>query len=383
MAMNLTTTNGLINLARVFYESRMLKSVRDNLVFYQLCDTDVGRIVPEMHGPSIQWTRLVNLDEGKTLTQGTTPTSTSLSTEIVTASLVQKGDIVTISDLLKGQTLLKKIENVAANLGYGAARTIDGIVERACTLGNLRENEPGLAMSAVLSDYHISTIVKSGYAIDAANTTLPYISFSGSEPVAPLANTEFGNYSEVAASFTNSNMAINIGKLQAAVTYLKTRNAAPWPDGFFRAVMHPKMVQLIMRDPEFQTWAQYGNAPGMGYMNSEVGAVARIRILESNRARVFGTMFSASALFSGFVTTIVGVGAVTCVNHADKELGSSGDSASKGIELIIKLPSMYDKYDALNQWTSLGYKMYTAAKVLDTYRGVNLLQFYSSSTNRK
>jgi N4-gp56 family major capsid protein len=202
----------------------------------------------------------------------------------------------------------------------------------------------------------------------------------------PIANTEFGTYSQVAASFTNSNMGFTIAKLQGAVKYLVKKNAEPWPDGYFRAVISPDMIHLIQRDPEFLLWNQYGNAESMGYLNSEVGAVANVRLLASNRARIFGTMFSATAACSGYVTTICGIKALATIDHENDDiLGDGADVAAKGIAptIIMSKKNTATLADPLNQISAaIGYKLFTGSKILDTTRGVNMLQFYFSAADR-
>lgn len=383
---NLTTTSGLINTLRVHYAEKMLVTTRQKCVWYNLCDTDPERMVSSMNGPYIVWSRLKKLNEGKTLSQGTTPAGSTLSVEQVTGQLIQKGDIVYISDILLGTTLMRKLDNTIYEVSDAIARTVDGIIERAATIGSLREDAEGYATSAYLSDYHISTIVKSGYAVNTTNVTFPYITFSGSNTMDPIANTTFGNYSEVGTTFTNSNMGFTIAKLQGAVNYLLRQDAEPWPDTYFRAVIHPNMVHLIERDPEFLLWNQYGNADTMGYLNSEVGAVAKVRLLASNRARVFGTMFSATAACSGYVTTICGIRALATIEHEEESIvGSSADKAAKGLvpSVIINTSKNATLADPLAQIAAaVGYKLFAGAKVIDTQRGVNLLQFRFSASDR-
>lgn len=383
---NLTTTSGIINTIRVHYAEKMLMETRQKTVWYNLCDTDPERMISSMNGPYITWSRLKKLNEGKTLTQGTTPAGSSLSVEQVSGMLIQKGDIVYISDILFGTTLMRKLDNTVNEVSDAIARTVDGIIERAATIGSLNEDFEGYATSAYLSDYHISTIVKSGYALYAANTTFPYITFSGSNTVDPISNATFGNYSEVGATFTNSNMGFTIAKLQGAVNYLMKNDAEPWPDTFFRAVIHPNMIHLIERDPEFLLWSQYGNADTMGYLNSEVGAVAKVRLLSSNRARVFGSMFSATAACSGYVTTICGIKALATIEHEeDAIVGAGADKAAKGLvpSIIINTNKSATLADPLNQIAAaVGYKLFTGAKVIDYRRGVNLLQFRFSASDR-
>ena len=402
MALNTTTTSGLTNLARTYYAPKLLKALRANLVYANLVSKEGEGVISEQFGPTIQWTRMKALNEGRTLSEGGSATTQALSTETVTAKLVQKGAAVSISDCLYAYTLLRKIEAVVEKMGQSAAETVDSMIRRKLCQGGFRETSVGVDLDAstILSNVSHSAITGGTTKAvtysngGAAYYHLPYLCLSGTgtKPTDIMKVINSATPETVPANFTTAAMCMTVKKLIYAATYLKAQNVPAFSDGYYRAVVDSWQAFDLANDPQLVSWVNYGSSDaksGNGkieYMNGEIGAIGKIRIFESTQATKamhthgvsgYFSASNASAAWTPTVCTIVGDGCCAIVDHAATEVGSTGEQALANIKLDM-LGFVPDKTDIHGSYMVIGYKIATAVGILDTARGVNLLQFYAT-----
>lgn len=397
MTTNATTTNGVLNLARIYYSNEFLKNMRSDLVYANLISTEDEDVIQDYYGPTIQWTRMPDFSEATTVSELGSVGEQALSTSIVTATLVEKSRTVKISDRLYSFTLIKKINATINRMARSAAVTIDNMIRRKLCNGDYRGTLSGLSLDsyAVLSNLSHSALINS-YTYTTGTVAyyhLPYISLSGTGQFPKDIKSTIVTANEtVPANFTTASMILTAAKLKYAEAYLKSLNVKPFKDGYFRAVIDTWQAYHLARDPELVNFITYGSNNAMGgngrieYMNGEIGAIGRIRLFESTQATnaiwthsANSSFFSADVAASAWtptVCTIVGSNCVTMVDHAAVELGSGGMQALKNVKINI-LGFEPSKSDPNGQYMQISYKITTAVGLLDYTAGLNLLQFYS------
>lgn len=121
--MALTTTGTLSTTVRPYYERRFLLRSQENFVYEQLGMP--GRI-PKNEGKTVVWNRYTNPTSKDTaLTEGTDPTPSGLSAQIVSATLEQLGNYEQVTDLLDLTSVDQVIKSAMDLLAYEAAKSID------------------------------------------------------------------------------------------------------------------------------------------------------------------------------------------------------------------------------------------------------------------
>ena len=392
MATNSTSTVGLGNLARVYYANYFLKNLRSKLVYANLLSMSEEDVVQEEFGPIIQWTYMNDIGEGKTTSEVGTVNEEALSTTTVTAELLMKTNSVKISDRLHSFTLIKKIEAVTNRMSRSAALTVDGMIRRKLTQGGYREQLSGLSLDtyAIMSNVNHSAILNgSSYTNDSVTYKhLPYLSLSGTGQMPTnITSTLITSNETVPANFTTASMSLTAGKLKYAQAYLEDLNVEPFVDGYYRCVLDVYNALLLERDPELINYISYGGN-GMNskieYLKGEIGAIGNIRLFKSTEAKSAMYVHSANSSFfsadvansawTPMVATITGSNCATMVDHAASVLGDKGSKALSNIQLNI-IGFTKEKSDIVGQYMVVAYKMMTAVGLLDSTRGINLLQF--------
>jgi len=165
---NLTTTGGFTNAIATYYDRRLLDRLEADLYFDQFGDK---KPMPKNSGKVIQWRRYANLAVNTTpLTEGTVPSGVTLQSTVITATSLQYGDYVAMSDLLRLHAIDPVIEGAQDVLAYRAALSIDTIVRNTLD-GNLTDQfANGVAAEVnVAANLVASELRKARTALKAAN----------------------------------------------------------------------------------------------------------------------------------------------------------------------------------------------------------------------
>lgn len=290
--------------AQTFFDRDLLHRAKASQVFY---DAGQKRNLLKRQGNSISWRRFNALTAATTpLTEGTTPSATSLSLTEVTATVAQYGAFVEISDMLD----LTGVDPV--------------IAESIEVLGQ----QAGESIETVIAD-----TIKAGTSVIYA-TGSSRVEQSASNPltVALLRKA-------VRTLDANNTMRFNGGANNSRVGF-----------GAYVAFVHPNAVYDLQNDSEWQ--AMQANAPEKLF-NGEIGSIMGCRIVQTTLAPVFTGEGAASADVYG--TIIVGQHAFGVVDVAGtgkfqtivKQLGSSGTA------------------DPLNQRGTVGWKSQFVSKILN------------------
>lgn len=249
-----------------------------------------------------------NVDNVRSLTEGTPLTDYTHGTlEIVESTLAQYGDVAKISDTRVATDLIKQLELETARMGEEAA-------------------------------LHLDTKVR-----DEMYTSL-------------TDNANSAQLVDLTASSTASEQVVELKDLDKAASILKENRAPTFPGGHYIAAVSPRLSYDLRSDDKWINVASYSDKEKI--YNGEIGKFFNVKVVEHTNPKEFDHNSGTSNGHACFVFGKEFAGTVKL----------AGSSSPMKPQLIIN--DKPDKSDALNQYISVGYKLYVAAKVLNPKYGV-------------
>ena len=253
---------------------------------------------------TIKFRRYSNLTAATTaLTEGITPVGSQLSTTEITATVLQYGDFITVTDVLDYQSQDSVLTEAAEILGDQAGDTLD-ILSRAVL-------NAGTSVTRVAARAARINVV-AGDIIDT------------------------GTIKKVVRSLKN-NKARRITKMVNATTGIATEplNAA------YIGICHPNVTYTLKGLTGFIPVEKYSNTSNI--MDGEVGKYDEVRFVESTNAKVFEGLGGGG--IDVYSTLIFGTDA-----YANSRI------AGKALTNIIKPLGSGGSSDPLNQRATSGWK---------------------------
>ena len=304
--------NNLSPEMRTYYEKRLLQYAEPNLVYNQFADKYP---IPQGNGKTIQLRRYTALPTlTSAITEGVTPDGQPLDVEAITATIAQYGGWVQVTDLLKLAAIDNNIVQATKLLGAQAGRTKDALTR---------------------------DVVCGGSNVLFAPT------WSGSTPTAVAARNSM-----------NATSLISVDLVFRAAAELEAKNADPFDDGSYVAVIHPYVAYDLMRSDEWLDIHKYAK-PNNIY-KGEIGKIGNVRFVQSTQAKIWKSSTDNCPSYSDSGTKYYGVfGTVVLGQHAFGTTELSGG----GLEMITKQLGYGD--DPLNQRASVGWKKTHVAKRLN------------------
>lgn len=347
MAPDVRATGDITSVVGNFYDKVALERLVDRALLYNLSEK---KPIPRSTGTTINFNRFTNFPTVTTaISEGEVPTISYLSGTAVEATLFQLGQWTAISDMLDLTSFQPVIKDAIANLGDAAATTVDKWILSKITSEHATDN-----MISMLAgdDVTISTW------FGAKQGGISSIFVSGSGLIFTAYAGALANYLSVAGNCTaapGQGYAMDLDKIAIVAGLLKNANVRPFSDGKFKAVLHPKSTNQIMRTAEWADWQKYVRPEILD--KGQVGVAHGVKLYESTV--VFQSHSDQISQYSNlceYFQPIWGQGAwgVTEIN------------TDKGIKTYTKGPNQYDTSNPINQWTTIGWKITMAAKMLNT-----------------
>ena len=240
----------------------------------------------------------------------------ALSLSTVDVTLAQYGEVIGVSDILSATALLGTLKQASKTGGEDAALKCDTLIR--------------------------DELVENG------------------------STERFSRQSDGTANSSFSDLGTNSGVMKAidlldAVTNLKV-NRAPQIDGSYVAVMAPQASRDLMNDTDWLEAHKYSDVKDL--YKGEAGSIHGVRVVEATNPyrEAVGTEDTHSSSGTIFSTIVTG-------DNAYGVPALEGDSPMSPKIMVTDTP---DKSDPLNQMTTIGWKLFYAAKILNGNFVLNL-----------
>ncbi len=313
MATQTTSTQTLSHEMKTFYDMRLIDEAAPMLVHEQFGQK---RPIPQGRGKTIEFRRFSPLAKATTaLTEGVTPSGSSLSVSAVSATVAQYGDYIVQSDVLELTAVDNTILETTKLFGRQAGLTMDTVVRNALLLGTNK---------SYASKYVTGTDGK-------------------------VTETEV-----TSAKDLDKTAKLTVDAVQRVVAKLRAQNT-PTIGGEYVCIIHPYVAYDLMRDPEWIDAHKYA-APENLY-TGEIGKLAGVRFVQSTEAKID----------KGTANEPEGLAVFHCLFLGDGAYGVT-EVTGGGLQTIVKQKGSAGTADPLDQRSSIGWKGMKVAKILvDNY----------------
>lgn len=310
MADQKTTTSDIANV-NSFYSRDLLFRAQPRLVHTKFAQT---KNIPEGNSSVIKFRRYANLSAATTaLVEGVTPTGSKLSVTTITATVLQYGDFITLTDKLTMTTEDPIRAESNGILGDQAGLTLDTLARDVLAAGtNVIYAGSGNAATADVAAGDVITLAN----IQSAEETLK------------------ANNTMLMTSFVDASTGYN---------------TVPLPPCFI-GICHIYTTKTIRAMTGFTKVELYAN--GSSRMDGEIGKVENTRFIETTNAKVFTG--SGTSSIDVYATLIMGM-------HAYATSAISGNALVN----IVKPLGSAGTADPLDQRETSGWKATFVAKILN------------------
>lgn len=298
-----------------YYDTELLENARPQLLYSQL---GKKQGLPTRHGKTVEWRKFNTFAPALTpLSEGVIPSGKTFGMTSINVHINQFGDYVTISDQLDMHAVDPIILGATEEMGAAAGETQDTLVRNVLAQGTNVMYAPKISGSTV-------TPVSARANLDATAKLTPDV-------------------------------------VNKAVTWLKKCKAPRYEGQWYLAVVHPSVTYDLRSSSEWIEAHKY--AATRQIFTGEIGELHGCRFIENTEAPIIAASSSSGAPMV-YLTLFFGKDAFAVI-----------DPESMGMEMIIH--SRDEVGGPLNQFSSVGYKFETAAKILYQER---LLRVESGST---
>jgi N4-gp56 family major capsid protein len=269
----------------------------------------------------IRYVRYPDISHNLTeLSEGVTPDPTvNLSVTTEYFSVKQYGSYTSLSDIAQLDSPHDLVSIAAERVSFAAAKSMDAIVRDVMNAGSAR--------------VYYASKTSDGTAV---TTRLG------------LSDATLSNIGEGAA---RQDYKLNGLEVKKAVARLKAANIPPFPDGFYRCIIHPNQQFDLLTDTSghgFLEATKYTQPLDM--LSGEIGAYSGVRFLVANDAKTFTQTNSSSASITIYSALFFGPDAFVV-----------GDSQT--MQTYFVAPGG-DHTDPLSQRALIGYKLRFGAMIM-------------------
>lgn len=289
---NVASQNQLSAEDKTFYERALLERLLPQLNFYK---DATKKKLPKNQGRTINFRRFNSLTApGSSLTEGVTPDGNNLDISVITATVAQEGDWVSISDLIQMTGIDPVITETSELLGEEAGEVVDNRIQTAISTGTNVFYAGGATTRAGLE-----------------NATKKYL--TGDD-------------------------------IKKIVRKLKNANAKRFADGFYHMQIDPDIAYDLMADPMWVDVSKYSKPEQMA--KGELGKMHGMKFFETTNLNVVDSSAEVTKI-DVHISFAYGKDAYACV---DLE-GGAGKP-----EIIVKPNGSAGSADPLDQRASAGWK---------------------------
>ena len=130
---SMNATGAMSPAMKIYYDTELLENARPRLIFSQL---GKSQFLPANHGDSVQWRKWNTFDKALTpLAEGVIPSGQKLGQSAVSVSVQQYGDYAAVSDRLNLHAVDNVILGAAEEMGAAGGETADTLVRNELCTG--------------------------------------------------------------------------------------------------------------------------------------------------------------------------------------------------------------------------------------------------------
>lgn len=289
---NVTNQNQLTAEDKTFYERALLERLLPQLNFYK---DATKKKLPKNQGRTMNFRRFNSLTApGSSLTEGVTPDGNDLNISVITATVAQEGDWVSISDLIQLTGIDPVVTETSELLGEEAGLVIDKRIQSAISNG----------------------------------TNVFYAGGATSRAGLESATTQY----------------LTATDIKKIVRKLKNANAKRFADGYYHMQVDPDIAYDLMGDSAWVDVSKYAKPEQM--QKGELGKMHGMKFFETTNLNIVDSSTGTNKI-DVHIAFAYGKDAYACV-----ELENGAGKP----EIIIKPNGSSGSADPLNQRASAGWK---------------------------
>jgi len=360
MATNVTTDAALANQYQNYFSKKLLTYAVQALVLDQfgtkapLPAKSGHKAISMFRWDTPKATDINTLTEGDASTVG----ERAISLTKISKTLIQRGQIVKLSDVLNATDLFNSLQQSVKINGQDAAIDMDNITRNILVGSNVGDNVNSGA-----------TAMEGGYAADMSTNldngdTLTEIYADGTRQVD---GSGYGTFE----SLTTDATLLDGAAVLNAVTQLKVNRAQPTSGGMYAAVCSPQVLSDIMSDNTWLNASQYSNVEEL--YKGEVGRLFGAKFIMTTNGFITADALGTDADRFIYDAAAGGGTAATKDVHASLFLGEGAYGVPELASQSPFSPKMIitdsaDKSDPLNMLITAGFKVfYTALRQNPNY----------------
>lgn len=317
MATGMTTTSQISPAVAAYYDRKLLERAKPLLVFNNFGQQ---RNIPAGSSNVIKFRRYSSLDNATSLVEGTTPDPHQLAVTDITATAVQYGAFVKLSDVVQLIVEDKVLNEAVELLGEQMATTLDSLTSTVLASGTNVIYTNGTARNTLASKID-------GASLDRA--------------IRLLKRNNARPFTEIIKASTG------VGTLPIRPAY--------W------AFVHPDLQKDLEAIGGYISVEKYASQGPVH--EGEIGAYKNIRFIATTQAPVVA---SAGALYDGtYLSEAADNNDVYQIIIIAKDAYGITAIEKGTVKTIIKTPGTQDTSNPLDQWSTVGWKAWHVAKILN------------------
>ena len=308
--------------------------------------------------------------KGRLISESAAGASRAISATRVSAQLYMIGDHAIVTSYIDMVAIHSVVEGAVKMFGYSASLTWD-----YCTAMRLLWHRT--ALSATLLCSAATGYVGLGTSNQGGNLLSAIGTLSATQFQAPLWAAQFTTSRNHAASAVYGGVSATLftpSIIRAFVLKLRTKNAMPFEDGYYKCIVHPDIINQLRGSSAFIDLNKYvesgaeafreGNLVdghvipgGQAIEQAYEGKMEKVKFYSSTEAPKCTRTFTATSAGNGggsyYFSFLFGKYAYGVTNF------------DGGIRQFIKTPGPSTTSDPLNLYSTVGYRVIGAQKVLN------------------
>jgi len=368
MATSTSANTKLAYLIPIYYDRRMLERMVPQLLYHQFGEK---KELPKNEGQSVYWHRWNAFGKGHLLTESAAGTARGMSATRVSATLLMVGDHVVTTTYIDMVSINSIVQGAVDLFADSAALTLDFITSRQL-LWKMTSVSATLQVSAAAAALGTRWWSLSGGTGIKAETCSASIFQAPVWSINDL-TTRLHAFSALRGGSLGTSMTPLV--LRKVALKLKVKNALPFDDGYYKAIIHPDIVNQLRSSSAFIDLHKYVESGASTFVKGTlreggerglVGVLERFKFYESTEAPLFSTsgVLGGTANGQREAMSSYGEGRLYFSFFFGKYSYGVTDFDG-GIRTFVKTPGPNTTSDPLSLINTVGYRLIFTSKILN------------------